>query len=168
MSLRQQCRQRFGSCARAWRRGIDVKGAFCVDKLILRHFCRTQELVGRPRRRPKRPWDQGQEREPASPVDHARLAPSSQLKGLRVAFSMDFLRILRRNEAFFHRFANDFRLRGTRMAGSGHKMCRPWAPSPWPPFGPGVDGCAALAAGPETERCEEIPPISKVKAGENQ
>ena len=54
------------------------------------------------------------------------------------------------------------------MAGSGHKMCRRWAPSPWPPFGPGVDGCAALAAGPETERCEEIPPISKVKAGENQ
>ena len=95
MSLRQQCRQRFGSCARAWRRGIDVKGAFCVDKLILRHFCRTQELVGRPRRRPKRPWDQGQEREPASPVDHARLAPSSQQRrpssrGVFNGFPKDF------------------------------------------------------------------------------
>jgi len=35
---------RFGSRARAWRRGIDPHGHFYVDKLILRHFCRSQDL----------------------------------------------------------------------------------------------------------------------------
>lgn len=35
---------KFGSCARAWRRGIDPNGHFYIDKMILRHFCRTQEL----------------------------------------------------------------------------------------------------------------------------
>eukprot|EP00438_Fugacium_kawagutii_P003687 Skav206827 [mRNA] locus=scaffold3672:85453:93187:+ [translate_table: standard] len=36
--------QKFGSCARAWRRGIDPQGHFYIDKLILRHFCRSQDL----------------------------------------------------------------------------------------------------------------------------
>eukprot|EP00913_Durusdinium_trenchii_P033195 g31077.t1 len=40
----QKCREKFGSCARAWRRGIDPEGKFYVDKLTLRHFCRGQEI----------------------------------------------------------------------------------------------------------------------------
>mmetsp|Transcript_36204 Transcript_36204/g.83470 ORF Transcript_36204/g.83470 Transcript_36204/m.83470 type:complete len:717 (-) Transcript_36204:28-2178(-) len=34
----------YGSCARAWRRGIDPDGQFFADKLILRHFCRMHEF----------------------------------------------------------------------------------------------------------------------------
>ncbi|CAE7306537.1 hypothetical protein AK812_SmicGene26509 [Symbiodinium microadriaticum] len=36
--------EKYGSCARAWRRGIDPDGHFFADKLILRHFCRQHEL----------------------------------------------------------------------------------------------------------------------------
>ncbi|CAJ1372368.1 unnamed protein product [Effrenium voratum] len=40
----QSLSQKYGSCARAWRRGIDTDGKFCIDKLILRNFCRRHEL----------------------------------------------------------------------------------------------------------------------------
>jgi len=43
-ALLQHLRQAYGSCARAWRRGLDPHSKFTVDKMQLRHFCRCQEL----------------------------------------------------------------------------------------------------------------------------
>jgi len=40
----QYLRQKYGSFARAWRRGLDPQARFSIDKMAVRHFCRCAEL----------------------------------------------------------------------------------------------------------------------------
>jgi len=42
--LEEHLRLKYGTCSRAWRRGLDPNGRFSVSKMSLRHFCRVQEL----------------------------------------------------------------------------------------------------------------------------